>query len=91
VVLSGHEHPYERIQPQNGIYYFILGSSGKLRPSDFRPSSQLLMSFDKDRAFLLVEIAGDEWNFQAISWTGKVVDSGVLARPGKKARSVGAP
>ena len=87
VVLSGHEHSYERIQPQNGVYYFVLGSSGKLQSNNFRPSPQMLKSFDKDRAFLLVEIAGDELNFQTVSRAGETVDSGVLTRPEKAARS----
>lgn len=89
LVLSGHEHAYERIQPQNGIYYFILGSSGKLQTSDFRPSPQMLKSFDKDRAFLLVELTADELSFRTISRTGETVDSGVLTRP-EKARSAAA-
>src|SRR5262245_3959947 len=31
VVLTGHEHFYERIKPQKRINYFIVGSSGQLR------------------------------------------------------------
>ena len=31
VVLTGHEHFYERIKPQNGIHYFISGAAGQLR------------------------------------------------------------
>ena len=34
VVLTGHEHFYERIKPQKGIAYFIIGSSAKLRKGD---------------------------------------------------------
>ena len=34
VVLSGHEHFYERIKPQKGIQYFILGNSAKVRRGD---------------------------------------------------------
>jgi 3',5'-cyclic AMP phosphodiesterase CpdA len=79
-VLSGHEHVYERIQPQHGIYYFIEGSSGELRFHNLRPSSQMIKGFDTDRAFLLIEIAGDELDFQTISRTGQVVDSGTLSR-----------
>src|SRR5580704_10025618 len=30
VVLSGHEHVYERIKPQHGIAYFVLGNAGEL-------------------------------------------------------------
>jgi hypothetical protein len=80
MVLSGHEHIYERIQPQHGIYYFIEGSSGELRPHNLKPSAQTIKGFDTDRAFLLMEVAGDELRFQTISRTGQVVDSGTLAK-----------
>jgi hypothetical protein len=36
--------------------------------------------FDRDRSFLLAEIAGDSLYFQTVSRTGAVVDKGVLAR-----------
>ena len=29
VVFSGHDHIYERIKPQKGIYYFVVGSAGQ--------------------------------------------------------------
>ena len=38
--------------------------------------------FDTDRAFLVAEIDGDTLTFQAISRTGRVVDSGTIARRG---------
>ena len=79
LVLSGHEHFYERIQPQHGIYYFIEGSSGELRPHNIRPSSEMIKGFDTERAFLLIEIAGDKLTFRAISRTGDVVDSGDIS------------
>jgi hypothetical protein len=78
MVLSGHEHVYERIKPQNGIYYFVLGNSGELRPHNLRPSGIMAKGFDTDRSFMLVEIAGDDFCFQAISRTGQTIDSGVL-------------
>ena len=37
-------------------------------------------SFDQDQTFMLVEIVGDDLFFQAISRTGRVVDSGVIHR-----------
>jgi len=83
VVLAGHEHVYERIKPQQGIYYFVLGNAGELRFHDLRPSPDTLKGFDTDRAFMLVEIAGDEFYFQTISRTGETVDSGVLPRQPK--------
>src|SRR3954470_19756404 len=34
VVFSGHEHVYEKMKPIENIYYFVMGSSGKLMSSD---------------------------------------------------------
>ena len=79
LVFSGHEHVYERIKPQKGIYYFVLGNSGELRLHNLRPSPDTIVGFDTDRSFELVEIAGDELYFQTISRAGQTVDSGVLA------------
>jgi len=78
VVFSGHEHAYERIKPEDGIYYFILGNSGKLVRNDFHRSEQMAKSFDRDRTFMLVEIAGDNLYFQTISRSGETVDSGQI-------------
>ena len=36
VVLSGHDHVYERTKPQHGITYFVVGSGGELRRGDLR-------------------------------------------------------
>jgi hypothetical protein len=78
VVMSGHEHSYERLKPQNGISYFVLGNSGQLRPHNLKPSPDSEKHFDADCAFGLVEIAGDELYFQIVSRTGETVDFGVL-------------
>jgi hypothetical protein len=80
LVLSGHEHVYERLKPQNGIYYFVLGNSGQLRVHNLRVSQQTQAGFDTDQGFMLIEIAGDELYFQAISRTGVTIDSGMLQR-----------
>jgi predicted phosphodiesterase len=80
VVFSGHEHVYERVHPQHGIYYFTEGSSGELRPGDLARSAITDKGFDTDRSFMLIEIAGDEMYFQTISRTGDTVDSGVIHR-----------
>jgi predicted phosphodiesterase len=85
VVFAGHEHVYERLKPQHGITYFVLGNSGKLRPHDLRPSPDTAKGFDTDQTFGLVEIAGDEFSFQIISRTGETVDSGTIQREAKAA------
>jgi predicted phosphodiesterase len=81
VVFSGHDHVYERVKPQKGIYYFVSGSAGQLRKGNMRPSPEETAAyFDQDQSFMLVEIAGDELYFETISRTGKTVDSGMLRR-----------
>jgi predicted phosphodiesterase len=85
VVFTGHEHFYERIKPQKGIYYFISGAGGKLRPGDVKASRLTEKAFDQDLNFMLVEIVDDQMHFQVITRTGKTVDSGVLTKPSSKA------
>jgi hypothetical protein len=90
VVLSGHEHVYERVKPQSGIYYFVLGNAGELRFRDLIPSADTAKGFDTDQAFMLVEIAGDGLYFQTISRTGETVDSGVLPKQARQPQSASA-
>ena len=81
VVLTGHDHFYERTKPQKGIVYFVVGSGGQLRAGNIDRGSGLTASgFDTDNAFAVAEIVGDKMYFQAISRTGKIVDSGVIDR-----------
>jgi 3',5'-cyclic AMP phosphodiesterase CpdA len=89
LVLNGHEHFYERIRPQRGIPYFIVGSSAKLRKGDIQKKSELTAKgFDTDNAFMLCEISGETLHFQVISAAGKTIDGGSIERsPAAKAAS----
>jgi hypothetical protein len=85
VVLAGHEHFYERIKPQQGIYYFISGAGGKLREGDVKERSPLTdKAFDADMSFMLAEVVKNQMYFQVISRTGATVDSGILVNQIKK-------
>lgn len=85
IVLAGHEHFYERIKPQKGIYYFISGAGGKLREGDVHDRSPLTeKAFDRDMSFMLAEIVDDQFYFQVVSRTGEIVDSGVIPNQRKK-------
>lgn len=80
-VFNGHEHFYERIKPQQGIFYFITGAGGRLRRGDVKRGSPLTAkAFDKDLSFMLVEISKDLLHFQVISRGRQTVDSGALPR-----------
>jgi predicted MPP superfamily phosphohydrolase len=81
LVLNGHDHTYERVKPQNGIQYFVEGSSGQLRNGDLRKGSPLTAAgMDTERAFMLMEIDGDTLTFNTITRTGAIIDSGIVPR-----------
>jgi hypothetical protein len=81
VVFMGHEHFYERIKPQKGVAYFIIGNSAKLRKGDLRKSALTAYGNDSSYAFMLVEIVDDVLHFQTISETGATLDAGTVRRP----------
>jgi predicted phosphodiesterase len=81
VVFSGHEHLYERTKPQQGITYFVSGGGGrylyKFQPREF---DEMGIS---EHHFMVAQVAGDRFFFEAISHSQKVLDCGVLfRRPG---------
>lgn len=85
VVLTGHDHFYERIKPQKGIHYFVSGAAGKLRSGDIKDGSPLTAKgYDRDLSFMLIEVDGKQMHFQAISRTGETIDSGVIVHPRAK-------
>lgn len=81
VVFVGHEHFYERVKPQKGIYHFTTGAAGKIRKGDIKKNSSITeKGFDADLSFMLIEITGDEMHFQVIARNGSTVDSGMIKR-----------
>jgi 3',5'-cyclic AMP phosphodiesterase CpdA len=87
MVLTGHDHFYERTKPQKGIVYFVVGAGGQLRPGNIRLSNITAKGFDTDMSFMVGEFIDDEFVFQAISRTGQIIDSGVVIR--RKAEDAG--
>ena len=81
VVFAGHEHFYERVKPQSGVYYFTCGGSAKLRKGDIQKGSALTEKGDDvDNTFMVVEVANDTFNFQTVSRDGVTIDSGAFQR-----------
>src|SRR4029453_15794897 len=83
VVLSGHEHFYERVKPQKGIAYFTLGNSAKLRKGDLSKTDLTAKGWDQGYGFMLMEIDGDDLHFQLVSNKGETIDSGNVHRMGE--------
>jgi len=81
VVFAGHEHFYERVKPQKGIYYFTCGGSAKLRKGDIDRGSELTeKGNDIENTFMVVEVERDVFNFQTVSRGGVTIDSGSFQR-----------
>jgi 3',5'-cyclic AMP phosphodiesterase CpdA len=84
VVFTGHDHVYERVKPQKGITYFVSGAAGQLRRGNMRPEGDTAAYFDQDQSFMLAEVSGSDLYYEAISRTGKTVDSGVIHRAARR-------
>jgi hypothetical protein len=80
LVLSGHEHFYQRVRPQKGIAYFISGGAAKLRRGNIRRDADVAAGYDQGLHFMLFEIEGDRLHFQAIGEDGASVDAGTYCR-----------
>jgi hypothetical protein len=90
VVFTGHEHFYERIKPQKGIQYFVLGSSAKLRKGDINNRTGLTaFGYDRGYTFMLAEITGDELHYQVISEKGETIDTGVIRKDANTNKVIG--
>jgi hypothetical protein len=83
VVLTGHEHFYERLKPQKGVAYFIVGNSAKLRRGNLGVTKITEKGYDEGYSFMLVEIVDDEFHFQTIAQDGQTIDHGVIRRIAK--------
>jgi hypothetical protein len=88
VVLTGHDHFYERLKPQKGIAYFVVGSSAKLRRGD-NTSELTAKTYDEGYAFMLVEIEGDNLHLQTINERGITVDKAVVRKDAATNKVIG--
>jgi hypothetical protein len=78
VALAGHDHIYQRFHPQDGIVYFVCGSSGQLRRGDARPSPLVAAVEDQKRVFMLWEATAEALRFRAINEAGRAFDCGMI-------------
>lgn len=79
-VFAGHEHLYERMAPQTGVMYFVVGASGAVRVGDLQPSAYQAKGYDRDLSFMLIEIAGDTLYFRALNRLGETIDRGKVVK-----------
>jgi hypothetical protein len=84
VVLSGHEHLYERVRRQKGVRYFVSGGGGRslydVHPSEF---DEVAVS---EHHFMVFEVAGDRMFFEAVTPNERLLDCGVEYRTSNAAQ-----
>jgi hypothetical protein len=78
LVLSGHDHDYERIRPQNGVQYIVTGGGGigtySVGTSSFTAFSEEVIHF------VYADVRTDELVLHAIDANGTEFDSVVVPR-----------
>ena len=78
-VLSGHEHFYQKIRPQNGIHYFISGGAAKIRKGVDKHHPQVEFAAEVLH-FMDFELSEKQLKYAAISDRGVVIHSGVISK-----------
>jgi 3',5'-cyclic AMP phosphodiesterase CpdA len=73
LVLSGHDHVYERYATKDGVHYAVAGGGGK-NLYLLHPDPMLLTSC-RCFSFVLVDAKKEEFSFQAFSIQGTLIDS----------------
>lgn len=72
LVLSGHDHDYERVAPQNGVHYVVTGGGGRgtraVGSSSFTDFAEQVLNF------VYVEVEGDQLLLHAIDGEGTEFD-----------------
>ncbi len=81
IVLSGHNHLYERLLV-DGFPYLVNGLGGFLRYRFNAPLAESLVRYNDDYGALRVEATEGELMFQFIAVSGEIVDSFTLAKGG---------
>jgi predicted phosphodiesterase len=78
LILAGHDHDYERVEPQNGVAYVVTGGGGVGTRS---VGSSSFTAFSEDVIhFVYGEVGVDEMVLHAIDATGREFDSVVIPR-----------
>ena len=79
LVLTGHDHFYERTKPQQGVVYVISGGGCKISPvgsSDFTAVAKATLQF------MVIEVEDGKLRASAIDERGRAFDDFELNKPG---------
>src|SRR4029078_5545229 len=77
VVLSGHDHDYQRYKPVSGVTEFVVGTTGHSRQAP-QPAPRLRPSSGDVFGALRPELNPHGFSYRFIDDSGAVLDSGVI-------------
>jgi len=77
VVFQGHNHMYARLEPQNGVRYFVTGAGGQ-KPYKFRPDAMTIARFDGGQFnhLVVVRVTDQVFEYCVIDDAGATRDGG---------------
>ena len=82
LVLSAHDHVYERIKPQKGIQHFVAGSGSELRTEDLNRKMPDFHACgnSSENSFMLFSVTDKSVSFWTVGLSGNVIDAGTLRK-----------
>jgi predicted phosphodiesterase len=83
IVFAGHDHHYQRFEPQNGVLYIVTGAGGAGLYRFAKPSlGTVAVKENRSHGLTLMRVEGDHATLRQITDTGKEIDRVELkARP----------
>ena len=75
LVLSGHEHDYERSEPIDGVTYIVSGAGSQTRRSDMAEFTAVAWSWHH---FLDISVHADRLAVRAVNQDGRIFDEVVI-------------
>lgn len=78
LVLSGHDHNYQRFRPRGGVHYVVAGGGGKSLYD--HGTSDDLVSVLRDYSFALIDADAESMKLQGIDQAGQAFDSVEIKR-----------
>lgn len=75
LVLSGHDHDYQRTKPINDVTYVVTGAAAKTRPAGTNGDTAISWS---THSFVDITIYDDRIEIQAVDHDGRVIDTHTL-------------